>query len=186
MQNRVRKSKERNRGGANWVAPLGQALGLDSCCWFWVCRLVGALRGQECLRSFGQARQKPRWARREFQKYPLPGGRGQGEGGNGGVEMPLVHCEKSVIHPHPAFGHLLPHREKEMGGRYRVFGVFRVRNSAWPSAWVRFMLLVLGVPPRWGFAGTRMSPLLWSSAAETTMGTKGIPEIPSPWRERAG
>ena len=30
--------------------------------------------------------------------------------------MPLVHCEKSVIHPHPAFGHLLPHREKEMGG----------------------------------------------------------------------
>ena len=96
--------------------PLGQALGLDSCCWFWVCRLVGALRGQECLRSFGQARQKPRWARREFQKYPLPWGRGQGEGGNGGVEMPFVHCEKSVIHPHPAFGHLLPHREKEMGG----------------------------------------------------------------------
>ena len=49
-------------------------------------------------------------------EIPSPLGRGQGEGGNGGVEMLFVYCEKSVIHPHPAFGHLLPHREKEMGG----------------------------------------------------------------------
>ena len=36
-------------------------------------------------------------------------------GKSGGVEMLFVYCEKSVIHPHPAFGHLLPHREKEIG-----------------------------------------------------------------------
>ena len=33
-------------------------------------------------------------------------------------------------HPHPAFGHLLPHREKEVDDRFRVF---RGLDSAWPA-----------------------------------------------------
>ena len=47
-------------------------------------------------------------------------------GKSGGVEMLFVYCEKSVIHPHPAFGHLLPHREKESN---RL-----TKKARWPSA----------------------------------------------------